>query len=86
MSQHAVSAKPGYTVFVKQDCPFCKKCLVDLRKHKMSFTKVTCKDQDDLKASIKQKKLRVPRIMTFPRIFKGTKLIGGSDDLEKMLR
>lgn len=78
--------KDNFVVFVKTGCPFCKKCLADLRKHNMTFTKVTCKDQGDLKASIKQKKLRVPRITTFPRIFKGTELIGGSDDLAKMLR
>jgi glutaredoxin len=75
-----------FLVFVKVGCPYCKKALSDLRKHKMSFTKVVCKDQDDLKTKIKQKKLRVPSITTFPRVFKGTKLIGGSDDLEKMLR
>jgi len=51
----------------------------------MAFTKVVCKDQDDLKTKIKQKKLRVPSITTFPRVYKGTKLIGGSDDLEKLL-
>ena len=74
-----------YTVFVKTGCPFCKKCLADLRKNKVEFTKIVCKDQDDLKTKIKQYNLRVPRVTTFPRIFKGTKLIGGSDDLEKLL-
>ena len=75
-----------FTVFVKPGCPFCKKCLADLRKHKMTFTKVVCKDQGELKTKIKQKKLRVPSITTFPRVFKDSKLIGGSDDLEKLLR
>jgi glutaredoxin 3 len=75
-----------FLVFVKVGCPYCKKALADLRKNKMTFTKVVCKDQDDLKTKIKQKKLRVPSIMTFPRVFKGTKLVGGSDDLEKLLR
>ena len=74
-----------FVIFVKTGCPFCKKALANLRKHKLTFTKVVCKDQEDLKKSIKQKKLRVPSITTFPRIFKGTKLVGGSDDLEKML-
>lgn len=74
-----------YTVFVKPGCPFCKKCLATLRKHNVTFTKVVCKDQDDLKSKIKQKKLRVPSITTVPRVYKGTKLIGGSDDLEKLL-
>lgn len=75
-----------FTAFVKTGCPYCKKALADLRKHKVTFTKVVCKDQDDLKTKIKQKKLKVPSITTFPRVYKGTKLIGGSDDLEKMLR
>lgn len=75
-----------FTIFVKTGCPYCKKALADLRKHKMTFTKVVCKDQDELKTKIKQKKLRVPSITTFPRVFKYSKLIGGSDDLEKLLR
>jgi len=75
-----------FLIFVKGGCPFCKKALSDLRKNKLTFTKVVCKDQDDLKTKIKQKKLRVPSITTFPRVYKGTKLVGGSDDLEKMIR
>jgi glutaredoxin 3 len=75
-----------FTAFVRTGCPYCKKALADLRKSKVTFTKVVCKDQDDLKTKIKQKKLKVPSITTFPRVYKGTKLIGGSDDLEKMLR
>jgi glutaredoxin len=75
-----------FTIFVKTGCPYCKKALADLRKHKMTFTKVVCKDQDELKTKIKQKKLRVPSITTFPRVYKDSKLIGGSDDLEKLPR
>jgi len=75
-----------FLIFVKNGCPYCKKSLADLRKNKVAFTKVVCKDQDDLKMKIKQKKLRVPSVTTFPRVYKGTKLIGGSDDLEKLLR
>jgi glutaredoxin len=74
-----------FTAFVRAGCPYCKKALADLRKHKVTFTKVVCKDQDDLKTKIKQKKLKVPNITTFPRVYKGTKLVGGSDDLEKLL-
>lgn len=77
--------KDKFLVFVKPGCPYCKNALKNLLKHKATFTKVVCKDQDDLKTKIKQKKLRIPSITTFPRIFKGTKLIGGSDDLEKLL-
>ena len=75
-----------FVIFVKVGCPYCKKALADLRKNKMTFTKVVCKDQEDLKTKIKQNKLRVPSITTFPRVYKGTKLVGGSDDLEKLLR
>jgi glutaredoxin-related protein len=78
--------KDKFTVFVKPGCPFCKKALSNMTKNKVDFTKVVCKDRDDLKKKINQNKLRVPSITTFPRIFKGTKLIGGSDDLEKLLR
>jgi glutaredoxin len=77
--------KDKFSVFVKEGCPFCKKALADLRKHKVTFTKVVCKDQGELKKNIKQKNLRVPRITTFPRIFKGFTLVGGSDHLRKLL-
>lgn len=72
-----------YTVFVKRGCLFCKKSLATLRKQKVKFTKIVCKDQSDLKDCIKQHHFRVPKVMTFPRIYKDSKLIGGSDDLEK---
>ena len=75
----------AFVIFVKKGCPYCKKALANIRKHKATFTKVVCKDQDELKTNIKKNKLRVPSITTFPRIFKGTKLIGGSEDLEKLL-
>lgn len=74
-----------FVIFVKRGCPFCKKAMMNLRKNKLTFTKVSCKDQDELKTNIKQKKLRVPKILTFPRVYKDSKLIGGSDDLEKLL-
>jgi len=75
-----------FLIFVKPGCPYCKKALATLRKQKIKFTKIVCKDQDNLKERIKQHYLRVPRILTFPRIYKDSKLIGGSDDLEKLLR
>ena len=75
----------AFVIFVKKGCPYCKKALANIRKHKATFTKVVCKDQDELKTNIKKNKLRVPSITTFPRVYKGTKLVGGSDDLEKLL-
>ncbi|AGE51863.1 glutaredoxin [Paramecium bursaria Chlorella virus CVM-1] len=70
-------------VFQKRGCPHCARARKCLRKNKISFTTVTCKDVDDLKAKIKEHKLRMPRVLTFPRVFDGNKLVGGADDLEK---
>ena len=70
-------------VFQKRGCPHCARARKCLRKNKISFTTVTCKDVDDLKAKIKEHNLRMPRVLTFPRVFDGNKLVGGADDLEK---
>lgn len=70
-------------IFQKRGCPHCARARKCLRKNKISFTTVTCKDVDDLKAKIKEHKLRMPRVLTFPRVFDGNKLVGGADDLEK---
>ena len=70
-------------VFQKRGCPHCARGRKCLRKNKISFTTVTCKDVDDLKAKIKEHNLRMPRVLTFPRVFDGNKLVGGADDLEK---
>jgi len=75
-----------FTIFVKRGCCYCKRSLASLRKHKLKFTKVVCKTQEDLKAALKKHALAVPRTLTFPRIFKYSKLVGGSDDLEAVLR
>ncbi|ABT13977.1 hypothetical protein MT325_M423R [Paramecium bursaria chlorella virus MT325] len=70
-------------VFQKRGCPHCARARKCLRKNKISFTTVTCKDVDDLKVKIKEHKLRMPQVLTFPRVFDGNKLVGGADDLEK---
>ena len=70
-------------VFQKRGCPHCTRARNCLRKNKISFTTVDCKDADDLKIKIKEHNLRLPRVLTFPRVFDGNKLVGGSDDVEK---
>jgi glutaredoxin len=75
-----------FTIFVKRGCCYCKRSLASLRKHKLKFTKVVCKDQEELKSALKKHALAVPRTLTFPRVYKDSKLVGGSDDLEAMLR
>ena len=70
-------------VFQKRGCPHCARARKCLRKNKGSFTTVDCKDADDLKIKIKEHNLRLPRVLTFPRVFDGKKLVGGGDDVEK---
>ncbi|AGE60001.1 glutaredoxin [Acanthocystis turfacea Chlorella virus WI0606] len=71
------------TIFEKPGCPHCKRARNCLRKKKIAFSTVRCKDVDELKEKIKGKGLRVPRTLTFPRVFDGEKLIGGADQVEK---
>jgi glutaredoxin len=71
------------TIFEKVGCPHCKRARAFLRKHKVAFTTVRCKDTDELKEKIKGKGLRVPQTLTFPRVFDGKKLVGGADQVEK---
>lgn len=73
-----------FIIYAKPGCPYCKKALAMLRKEK--FTQVKCKDRDALIDAIKSAGKRVPKILTFPRIYKDKKLIGGSDELEKYMR
>jgi glutaredoxin len=70
-------------VFQKRGCPHCARARKCLRKNKVSFTTVDCKDADDMKIKIKENTLRMPRVLTFPRVFDGKKLVGGADDVEK---
>jgi glutaredoxin 3 len=72
-------------VFQKRGCPFCARARKCLRMNKVPFSTVDCKDADDLKAKIKDHKLRLSRVLTFPRVFDGNKLIGGSDDVQKYI-
>ncbi|AGE49063.1 glutaredoxin [Acanthocystis turfacea Chlorella virus Br0604L] len=71
------------TIFEKPGCPHCKRARDHLRKKKIAFSTVRCKDIDELKEKIKGKGLRIPTTLTFPRVFDGKKLIGGADQTEK---
>jgi glutaredoxin 3 len=76
-----------FKVFVRPRCPYSTKAKRELTKSGKKYTSVSCKDVDDLKAKLKEHKLRIPKVLTFPRIFKSDgKLIGGCDDLVKYLR
>jgi glutaredoxin 3 len=70
-------------VFEKPGCPHCGRARKCLRKNKVSFTSVKCKDAEELEAKIKEHGLRKPRTLTFPRVYDGKKLVGGADDVEK---
>ncbi|AGE56305.1 glutaredoxin [Paramecium bursaria Chlorella virus NE-JV-1] len=73
------------TVFEKLGCPYCAKARKCLRSNGVKFESVRCKDQDELVGKIKERKLRVPKILTFPRVFTGNRLIGGADDLARKI-
>lgn len=72
-----------YTLFVKPGCPHCARARKHLRKHSVPFKSVRCVDVEDLKKKIRDKGLRVPVVLTFPRVYDGTRLVGGADDVQK---
>ena len=72
-------------IFEKSGCPYCARARKHLRSKKIPFTTVKCKDVEELKEKIKAKKLRVPTTLTFPRVYKNNRLIGGSDDVVKKM-
>ena len=74
-----------FMLFVKPGCKYSVKAKRDLRNRGKSFTSVTCKDVDELKTKLRARGLRIPSTLTFPRVYEGTRLIGGSDDLVKYL-
>ena len=74
-----------FTLFVKPGCKYSVKAKRDLRNRGKAFTSVSCKDVEDLKKKLRARGLRIPSTLTFPRVYEGIRLIGGSDDLVKYL-
>ena len=70
-------------VFERPGCRHCARGRKCLRKNKIPFTSVKCKDTEELKTKLKEHKLRIPKVLTFPRVYDGKKLLGGADDIEK---
>jgi len=75
-----------FTLFVKPGCMHCARARKALRETKTSFVSVTCKDVNDLARALEKKHLRIPKTLTFPRVYKDSKLVGGADDLVKLLK
>lgn len=71
------------TVFEKSGCPYCRRARDHLRKHSIPFKSIRCVDKHDLKKKIHKHGFRVPTILTFPRVYDGIKLVGGSDEVVK---
>ena len=76
----------SFKLFVRPGCSYSTKAKRELTKHGKKYTAVPCKDVDDLKAKLREHKLRIPSVLTFPRVYSGSRLIGGCDDLVKNLR
>lgn len=49
------------TIFEKPGCPHCKRARDHLRKKKIAFTTVRCKDVDELKEKIREKGFGFPQ-------------------------
>ena len=71
-------------VFTRPKCKYSSSARKFLTSNNKKFKEIKCIDVDDMVSKIKENKLRVPRIKTFPRVFDGSNLIGGFDDLKKI--
>lgn len=77
----AARKKVRFRLFVQKECPFCeraRRCLYD-RNINFQVIYPTPGQKEKLCSSI------APRKLTYPMIFEGNKLIGGSDELLKLL-
>ncbi|ABU44083.1 hypothetical protein AR158_C538L [Paramecium bursaria Chlorella virus AR158] len=75
-----------FKLFVRPGCSYSIRAKRELTKHGKKYITVSCKDVDDLKIQLKKHKLRIPKILTFPRVYDESHLIGGYDDLVKKLK
>ncbi len=68
-----------YTVYGRDNCPYCVKATGLLESLNLSYT---YKDVGTDKLSRKELRGRAPAARTVPQIFHGDDLIGGYEDLE----
>ena len=75
----------NYSVYVKTNCPFCKKAVSLLEEKNIPFIVIVVDKNEEFLEEIK----RQTNHQTIPIILEhtknGTKFIGGSDDLENYL-
>lgn len=75
----------NFSVYVKTDCPFCKKAISILEQNKLSFIVIVVDKNLEFLEEIKQKvnHSTVPIVLEHSK--NGVKLIGGSDNLENYI-
>ena len=74
-----------YSVYVKTECPFCKKAVTLLEQNKLPFIVVVTDKNEEFLNEIKQQTghKTVPIVLEHDE--KNIRLIGGSDNLEQYL-
>ena len=77
--------KKTYSLYVKTDCPFCKRAVSCLEQRNLPFIVIVVDKNLEFLEDIKQQTNHktVPIILEHSQV--GIKLIGGSDDLENYL-
>jgi glutaredoxin 3 len=78
--------KRFFTVYIKTDCPFCKKAIELLEEKALRFVVVVMDKNPEFIAKVKQdmKRTTVPIIIEHINA-EQARIIGGSDDLENYL-
>lgn len=77
--------KKTYSVYVKTDCPFCKRAVSSLEQRNLPFIVIVTDKNLQFLEEIKQQTNHktVPIVLEHSEM--GIRLIGGSDDLENYL-
>jgi glutaredoxin len=77
--------KKNYSIYVKTDCPFCKKAVTSLQQTNLPFIVIVVDNNLEYLEAVKQQTSHKTVPIVLEHTEAGTRLIGGSDDLESYL-
>jgi len=76
-----------YTVYSKNDCPFCRRAVILLLQEELEYEEIKLDEADDYEKAVGELVARLGgvRPKTVPQIFLGDKHIGGFTELAHSL-
>jgi glutaredoxin len=77
--------KKNYSIYVKTDCPFCKKAVMSLQQTNLPFIVIVVDNNHEYLEAVKQQTSHKTVPIVLEHTEAGARLIGGSDDLESYL-